>query len=48
VFCEFGQSEAIVPIQDLQNSMDFIADVQRIEKAIGSIKVKEEHFADFL
>jgi hypothetical protein len=30
------------------DSIDHIADLQRIGKAIGSIKIKEEHFASFL
>ena len=30
------------------DSVDHIADLQRIGKAIGSMKIKEEHFADFL
>lgn len=30
------------------DSIDHIADLQRIGKAIGSMKIKEEHFADFL
>jgi patatin-like phospholipase/acyl hydrolase len=36
--------------EDVQklDSVDHIADLQRIGKAIGSIKLKEKHFADFL
>jgi patatin-like phospholipase/acyl hydrolase len=30
------------------DSIDYIPDLQRIGKAIGSMKVKEEHFANFL
>ncbi len=30
------------------DSVDYIPDLQRIGKAIGSIKIKEEHFANFL
>ena len=30
------------------DSVDHIPDLQRIGKAIGSMKVKEEHFANFL
>jgi patatin-like phospholipase/acyl hydrolase len=30
------------------DSVDYIADLQRIGKAVGSMKVKEENFADFL
>jgi len=29
------------------DSVDYIADLQRIGKAIGSMRIKEEHFADF-
>jgi hypothetical protein len=30
------------------DSVDYIPDLQRIGKAIGAIKIKEEHFANFL
>jgi hypothetical protein len=30
------------------DSIDYIPDLQRIGKAIGSMKIKEEHFAGFL
>ncbi len=30
------------------DSIDYVADLQRIGKAIGSMKIKEEHFAGFL